>query len=297
MQAISFKNQKFNIKEPFKGLFTQGMVCHETYKDNKNNWVSPDETVILDGKRYLKKDKSIQIKIGPIESMSKSKKNTIDPAKIIKNFGADAVRLFILSDSPPEKDVQWSDEGIEAAYKFIQKLWSLNQKILDQINQKHSKDEGKNLEKITNKFIKKVTNNLDNFNYNIVIANIYELYSLLNKEINNKYTKKTLEENYKKIVLCLMPILPHLSNEILENLNLHQNIKWPTYDDQLLIEETITYVIQINGKKRALIETDNNISEDNLVKLVSKNSSLSKYLNKKIKRKIFVPGKLINIIV
>ena len=298
MQAISFQNEKIDIKEPFKGLFTQGMVCHETYKDDKNNWVSPEETVNLDGKKYLKRDKSIQVKIGPIESMSKSKKNTIDPEKIIENFGADAVRLFILSDSPPEKDVQWSDEGIEAAYKFIQKLWSLNNKILSQINDNHPENESKNLEKITNKFIKKISNNLNNFSYNIVIANIHELYGLLNKEINYKHTKKTLVENYKKIIFCLTPVLPHLSYEIIERLNLKEEIIWPKYNDDLLIEETIAYVVQINGKKRALIESNKDISEDNLLKLISDNSSLKKYLdNKEIKRKIFVPGKLINIIV
>ena len=98
--------------------------------------------------------------------------------------------------------MQWSDEGIEAAYKFIQKLWALNKKILDQINENYTTNEGKNLEKITNKFIKKISNNLDNFNYNIVVANIHELYGLLNKEINFKYTKKTLTENYKKIIYC-----------------------------------------------------------------------------------------------
>ena len=128
MQAIAYKNKKFNIKEPFKGLFTQGMVCHETYKDKNNNWVSPDEIKQLMVEKFLKKDKK-EINVGPSESMSKSKKNTIDPGKIIENFGADSVRLFILSDSPPEKDIQWSDEGIVSSYKFIQKLWTLNKKI------------------------------------------------------------------------------------------------------------------------------------------------------------------------
>ena len=117
----------FNIKEPFKGLFTQGMVCHETYKDENDNWVSPDElTIIKDGKKFLKNTESKKVKVGPSESMSKSKRNTIDPEKIIENYGADSVRLFILSDSPPEKDVQWSNEGINSSYKFIQKLWVLN---------------------------------------------------------------------------------------------------------------------------------------------------------------------------
>jgi leucyl-tRNA synthetase len=111
------------------------MVCHETYKDKNNNWVSPDELITKMEKNFLKDNKE-PVKVGPSESMSKSKKNTIDPEKIIKDYGADSVRLFILSDSPPEKDVQWSDEGINSSYKFIQKLWVLNQKIIEEIEAK-----------------------------------------------------------------------------------------------------------------------------------------------------------------
>ena len=108
--ALDYKNDKFELKEPFQGLFTQGMVCHETYKDENNKWVSPDEVETKDGKNYfIKNNPNRKINVGPSESMSKSKKNTIDPEKIIENYGADSVRLFMLSDSPPEKDVQWSD--------------------------------------------------------------------------------------------------------------------------------------------------------------------------------------------
>ena len=194
MQALSFENEKFDIKEPFKGLFTQGMVCHETYKDENNNWISPDELITKDGKKYLKNDLSKIVKVGPSESMSKSKRNTIDPENIINNYGADSVRLFILSDSPPEKDVQWSEEGIIASFKFIQKLWFLHKKILEEIDKNHikDKDNGINLTKFTNKFIKKITNNLENFNYNIIVANLHEMYSYLNKEIIKGYQRKTI---------------------------------------------------------------------------------------------------------
>ena len=133
MKALSFDNKDFNIEEPFKGLFTQGMVCHETYRDPNNNWVSPDEIIDINGKKFLKNDSSQKITVGPSESMSKSKKNTIDPEKIINDYGADAVRLFIISDSPPEKDVQWSEEGMSASFKFIQKLWKLHLDLLSQI--------------------------------------------------------------------------------------------------------------------------------------------------------------------
>ena len=138
MHAISFKNKNFNIKEPFKGLFTQGMVCHETYKDQNNNWVSPDDIITIKGKKFLKNDNSQEITVGASE-LCQNQKNTIDPEEIIKDYGADAVRLFILSDSPPEKDVQWSNEGIQSSSKFIQKLWTLNQKILNEISLDHPK--------------------------------------------------------------------------------------------------------------------------------------------------------------
>ena len=136
MQAINHNNNDFNLTEPFKGLFTQGMVCHETYKDAKNNWLSPDEISTEDKINYFKKDNPKEkVIVGPSESMSKSKKNTIDPEEIIKNYGSDAVRLFIVSDSPPEKDIQWSEEGISACYKFIQKLWTLHKNILKKLIQ------------------------------------------------------------------------------------------------------------------------------------------------------------------
>jgi leucyl-tRNA synthetase len=299
MQALSYKNEKFNIKEPFKGLFTQGMVCHETYKDENNNWVSPDELISKDGKKYLKKNSSKKIKVGPSESMSKSKKNTIDPENIINNYGADSVRLFILSDSPPEKDVQWSEEGIIASFKFIQKLWSLNKKVLDEINKNHSEDNGNEFIKFTNKFIKKISDNLENFHYNIIIANLHEMYSFLNKEISKGYKKETILKNYKKILITMMPILPHLSNECFETINAKTDeIIWPSYDEKQIKEETKVIVIQINGKKRGLINTKLDLGENDVLDLVKKDQNINKYLSeKKVKKKVYIKNKLMNIII
>ncbi len=297
MQALSYKNEKFNILEPFDGLFTQGMVCHETYKDDDGNWVSPEEIETLDGKKYLIKDKTKKIKIGPSESMSKSKKNTIDPENIISNYGADAARLFILSDSPPEKDVQWSEEGIISSFKFIQKLWNLNTRIFEEIKKDHINDDDYEIEKYTNKFIKKITDNLENFSYNKIVANLHEVYSFLFKEINKKYKKSTLINNYQKILITINPIIPHFSDECLELIKA-KKIEWPKYDESMLIENIIKIVIQINGKKRALIESKPNVSEENLFVIINKNETLSKYLKqKKIKRKIYIKDKLMNIII
>ncbi len=297
MQALSYQNPSFNIVEPFEGLFTQGMVCHETYKDKNNNWISPDEIEVRNGKKVLKKNQTEEIKIGPSESMSKSKKNTIDPEKIIEMYGADSARLFILSDSPPEKDVQWSDEGIASSYKFIQKLWSLNEKVIHEIEQNHEEDEGKDLIKFTNKYLKKMTDALNAFSYNILIANLHEMQNFFNKELIKKYTKKTLTENFSKILVTMIPIIPHLANECLKRIN-YNVIEWPEYDETLLVEDIIPYVIQVNGKKRAIIEAKRDILDEELFEIVQQNKNLKKYCSEKeIKKRIFVPNRLINIIV
>ena len=296
MRALSYENKNINIKEPFDGLFTQGMVCHETYKDPDNNWVSPDEIETINGKKYLKEDKTKLITVGSSESMSKSKKNTIDPENIILNYGADAARLFILSDSPPEKDVQWSEEGIVSSFKFIQKLWNLNVKILEEIEKDHKHDTDQEIEKYTNKFLKKVTENLENFSYNKIIANLYEVHSFLIKQINSKYTKITLINNYKKILITMMPVIPHLSSECL-NLIDAKDINWPKYDENLVKEHTANIVIQINGKKRGLLETKIDISENDLLSIINNDEKIFKYLDgKKIKKKFYIKNKLINII-
>ena len=298
MNALSYKNKKFEFKEPFDGLFTQGMVCHETYKDEDNNWISPDEITTVNGKKFLKNDNSKQIKVGPSESMSKSKKNTIDPQNIIDIYGADSVRLFILSDSPPEKDVQWSEEGMSASYKFIQKLWNLHLKILREIEKNHTKDHSEDLNKFTNKLIKNVSSNLESFSYNIIIANFHEMYSFLNKEIDKGYRQKTIKENYQKILILMMPVLPHFANECLEMISTEKTLEWPTYDKNKLIESSIFIVVQVNGKKRGLIEVERDISETNFIELVKNDDKIKKYFeNKPIKRKIFIKNKLLNLII
>jgi len=297
MQAISFKNKNFNILEPFDGLFTQGMVCHETYKDSDNNWISPEEIEVINGKKYLKKDNSKLVTVGPSESMSKSKKNTIDPENIINSYGADAARLFILSDSPPEKDVQWSEEGIVSSYKFIQKLWNLNSKILQEINKNHQDNNSNELDIYTNKFLKKITDNLEKFSYNKIIANLHEMYSFLSKEINNVYKKDNLILNYKKILIAMSPIIPHFSNECLEMIKT-KNVEWPKYDQTKIKEDTVNIVVQINGKKRGLMETQINIPEKILMEKIYQDEKLKKYIvDIQIKKTIFIKDKIINIIV
>ncbi len=298
MRAIGYKNDNFDIKEPFQSLFTQGMVCHETYKDENNNWLSPDQIEKVNDKFIIKGSKNKFVKVGPSESMSKSKKNVIDPEFIIQNYGADSVRLFILSDSPPEKDVQWSDQGMLSSFKFIQKLWKLHLKFLEKISINCKENKDNKLDKITNLFVKNVSENLKSFAYNKIIANLHETYNQLLSDIDKNYTSETLINNYKKILIVMMPIIPHFANECYENIADDKSISWPHIDESLLIDNNTIYVIQINGKKRAILKEKKNIAEDELINRLLDLTELDKYLKgKNIKKKIFIPNKLINIII
>ena len=300
MHAIKYKNEKFNHLEPFQGLFTQGMVCHETYKDQNNNWLSPDEVISEDGKNFYKKNNSNEkVIVGIIESMSKSKKNTIEPENIIKNYGADAVRLFILSDSPPEKDVQWSEQGMVASYKFIQKLWMLHQKILEKINLKDcTNNQSNKISEFTNQLIDKVTKNLEKFNYNVIVANFYETYNFMNKEIDQSLNSKDLLINYKKILFLMVPLIPHFAFECLENLKETGNKDWPIANKKFLTSNNVNIVIQINGKKKSIINTIKGINEEDLIGQVKNDIKIKKIIdNKNIIKSIFIKDKLINLII
>ena len=297
MQALGFENKKFISLEPFQGLFTQGMVCHETYKDENNKWLSPDEVFSENGKDFFKiKDKK-KILVGPSESMSKSKKNTIDPEKIIDQFGADAVRFFILSDSPPEKDVQWSEQGMIAAYKFIQKFWLLHKKIILEINNKKRKSKNEDLTIYTNKLIEKYTLCLEKFNMNVLIAYLHETYNFLSKKIDN-LDMKNLEENYRNILILIFPILPHLVSECLKDIPKKGNISWPIAQKEYLEDQYVNLVIQINGKKKSLIKIKKDLDEKILLENVKKDQKISNFLEKKrILKHIIVKNKLVNLIV
>ena len=296
IRALKNKKDELNFTEPFLGLFTQGMVCHETYKDKKNNWLSPEEIFSDDGKRFYKKiNKKEQVTVGPSESMSKSKKNTVDPEKIIKDYGADATRLFILSDSPPEKDVQWSDEGIAAAYKFIQKFWILHDKIIN--NNKNFSSFNEELEEFTNQIIHQINLNLERFRYNVLIANFHEIYNFLNKTLSKENWGSNFIDNYIKILKIMTPVIPHFTNECISAIISEVELRWPEVDKKYLKTKKYTIVIQVNGKKRGLILTEEQLEQERLLGDIKNRADINKFLTKKeIKKVFFIKNKLINII-
>jgi len=297
-KALGLNNDKLKINEPFKGLFTQGMVCHETYKDEENNWLNPNEVISSNGKDFYEKNNpNKKVKVGPSESMSKSKKNTIDPQNIIEKYGADSVRFFILADSPPDRDVKWTDEGILSSYKFIQKFWILSEEIL-KLEKNTSQVFNEEIERYTNQIIEKTNQSLNKFRYNVIIASFHEIYSYFKKIVEKNKNFKNLKNNFEKILILMIPITPHLAYECLERFNYNKKLYWPMVEEKYLKKEKNDIVIQINGKKRNIISVENNIEEEILIKKISNEDLISKYLdNKKIAKIIYVKNRIINYIV
>tara|TARA_A100001011_G_scaffold38983_1_gene36824 strand:- start:11752 stop:14283 length:2532 start_codon:yes stop_codon:yes gene_type:complete len=299
MKAIKKSDKKFKFSEPFNNLFTQGMVCHETYQDKDGKYLYPSEIKVISQKEAIKISDQSKVKIGASESMSKSKRNTIDPEIMIKQYGADSVRWFILSDSPPEKDVQWSDTGVISANKFLQRIWNLNQTILKKENNKnYDYEQGKKFEEQINLFIYKIDNTIRNFQFNVAIANFYEVYRYFNESLKLKVSKTILLSNIIKIMKLMIPLTPHLAYECLTNLNCREINDWPEINSSFLDKIKIALVVQVNGKTRDVIKVNKNLEEREVNKLITNTSKAYKHLaDKKVKKTIFVKNKIINYIV
>ena len=295
-KGIKKCNKNFNISEPFKNLFTQGMVCHESYKDEKGNWLYPDEVEKVSSNKFIKKKDKSKVHVGPPESMSKSKKNTIDPETMISKYGADAVRWFILSDSPPDKDIQWSATGVEAANKFLQKIWNLNYLISKRKEIKADKIRDDRLITEVNSLTIKIDESINNFRFNVSIAYFYQVYKVFKECLETEVSNKVLSENIKNIMKLMVPFTPHLSFECLELFKCETNNKWPKIDKKNILSE-INIAIQVNGKTRDIILVNRDLSEREINKFIIENSKARKYLEgKNIEKTIFVKNKIINYI-
>ena len=294
MRALKKTNNKFKDDEPFKGLFTQGMVCHETYKDKDGKWLSPNEIEKDQEGNFIKISDKTKVLVGPSESMSKSKKNVVDPESMIKSYGADAVRWFILSDSPPEKDIQWSNQGVNAAYKFLQKIYNLNNLVINNKNKKNTYDNDLDLR--INSYINKITSLINNFNLNVVVANVYEIYNIFNDYLNKDVSGECLRRNLVKLMKVLIPFTPHLSHECLEMLGATDKNKWPSVDKKLIEKEKIKIAIQFNGKTRDVLEVEKDLNEKEIVKLCNNNIKLKEKIKIKSQKIIFVKNRIINFV-
>ena len=286
----------FSLDEPFKGLFTQGMVTHETYKNENGQWVEPKE-VEKDG-HSLKDKNNLKVEIGKIEKMSKSKKNVVDPNDIIDSYGADTARWFMLSDSPPERDLQWTNTGITASFKFINRLYDLVDKYK---NYKEINLNDSQIKEDLKAIINQVSENIETFQFNKSVAKIYEYVNLLSSLVSKKsIIEKDLFKIIEKLTIIIHPFMPHLSEEIWQGIGgkeLCISNKWPETQN-IYKEDIVRMPIQINGKTRALIDVMSNEDKDIIMKKVMLDSKIKKNVeNKKILKTIFVPNKIVNLVV
>ncbi|AIL65187.1 Leucine--tRNA ligase [Rickettsiales bacterium Ac37b] len=293
-----------NIKEPFNKLLTQGMVCHETYTTKQGTWLYPDEVMYDNQGQLIQKSTNEPIIKGRVEKMSKSKKNLVNPTSIINEYGADTARLFMLSDNPPERDIEWSYSGVEGAWRYILRLF----KLVDQyINPETTEDTGKDnvlYSKITtliHKTIYNVTEDIDKNHFNKAIARIRELTNSLEElSPSNPYIRSILEEGIITAVKLLQPFIPHTSEELWSKLG-HNNMlvleEWPIYDPELIKDKTVVIAVQINGKLKNTIEVEANLDPANLEKQVLMLPNIQNQLNDKvIKKVIIIPNRIVNIV-
>ncbi|HXX25536.1 MAG TPA: leucine--tRNA ligase [Pseudolabrys sp.] len=302
-----------NLDEPFAGLFTQGMVVHETYRAKNGDWVEPTkvkiETVGDQRKAVLEKT-GAPIEIGPIEKMSKSKKNTVDPDDIISAYGADTARWFMLSDSPPDRDVIWTEEGVQGAWRFVQRLWRLVGEISN-ISGPQSRPatfgpQAQKVRKAAHRALANVTEDIAKLRFNRCVAHIYECANALSDAIGEAETgpspdfASALRESGDILVLLFHPMMPHLAEECwaaLGHTNLVSTQAWPQVEADLLVENTITLPVQVNGKKRAEVTVARDAGNDAVEAAVLTLDEVKKALNGKSPKKVIVvPQRIVNVV-
>ncbi|WP_353278587.1 leucine--tRNA ligase [Wolbachia endosymbiont (group B) of Longitarsus flavicornis] len=284
----------FDVKEPFSTLITQGMVCHITYKDENGKWLFPEEA-----KELIAKGAKIQV--GKVEKMSKSKKNTVDPNFIIEKYGADTARLFVLSDTPPEKDMEWSDDGVEGCFRYINKLWRIVVQLRPvNIHYDNENIVGKLLEyrKKIHKLLHGLTDDLENCRLNCVVAKFREMTNLI-AEIDVKTGKSLIDEGICILIRVIEPFMPHLAENLWQEIGGKGMLylkPWPKADESLLIDNMVTVAVQINGKLRATIEVATDLPQEKLKKIATYSVS-NKIDQSKIRTIYAVPNKVVNIVI
>jgi leucyl-tRNA synthetase len=322
------------MEEPFAGLFTQGMVVHETYRRANGEWAAPAEVKVQgdgDIRRATLAATGEAVEIGPIEKMSKSKRNTVDPDDIIETYGADVARWFMLSDSPPERDVNWTEKGVQGAWRFAQRLWRLIGETAELAKNAPAErparfsEQALGLRKAAHRALGRVSDDIEKLHFNVCVAQIYEFANVLNAIIgdigaqagasNGAQSGATkpqptsvaspdlcwaLREAVNILVQLFHPMMPHLAEEcwaLLGHKTLVAQAPWPELERALLIEETLTLPVQINGKKRADVTVARDAVNTEIEAAVLALDAVKKALDgKRPKKVIIVPGRIINVV-
>ncbi|QAY76878.1 leucine--tRNA ligase [Sphingosinicella sp. BN140058] len=291
---------RIDVDEPFQGLFTQGMVTHETYKAPDGRWLSPGEVVSRDGGLVVE-ESGESVTVGRVEKMSKSKRNTVDPEPILDQYGADAVRWFMLSDSPPERDLPWSEAGIEGSWRFVQRLWRLASELAEQggstwLGNNEESAADKALVRKLHQTIAAVAANVESLSFNKAVANIYELANAIEKAAPSPARAQAIET----LLLLVAPMVPHLAEQAWTGLGregLIADAAWPAVDPALLIEDEVTIAVQVNGKLRDTLTAPKGAAKDMLEEMALGSEKIARLLDGKPPRKVIVvPDRLVNIV-
>lgn len=295
-----------NFDEPFKNLLTQGMITHVTYQDKDGAWLSPAEVVQLENDTYVKASDRSAVTVGRLEKMSKSKKNTIDPGEIIDGYGADTARLFMMSDNPPEKDLEWTDAGAEGAWRYLNKLYTQAVYAIDSMpaadapEPENFSKAAMDMRRITHKTMLEYSNDLETFAYNRGVARLRTLSNALFAfDAKTADEKWALREGYKTLVQLLAPITPHICEELWEKMGystLLYEASWPKYREELTSESQATIAIQVNGKLRGTIDMPFDSSDEDVkVKALERVNHFTE--GKTLQRIIVVKNKIVNIVI
>jgi leucyl-tRNA synthetase len=305
------------LDEPFAGLFTQGMVVHETYGNKKGEWFTPAEIEFFErkGKRRARQIKNKKFAaIGGIEKMSKSKRNTVDPDDIIASYGADVARWFMLSDSPPERDVIWTEDGVKGAARFVQRIWRIIQDAVPYLPPPGSSFDSVNPAEVkalrmqAHQALASVSNEIERLKFNTAIAKIYTLVNTLEEVVddpihhleNDHGYAAAAREGFDILVQLFAPMMPHLAEECWAALghdSLVAQAPWPSVERHLLVEDTLTLPVQINGKKRAEVTVPRNAADADIESAVLALDAVKKALDGKPPRKvIIVPQRIVNVV-
>jgi leucyl-tRNA synthetase len=311
------KTHHLDLDEPFAGLFTQGMVVHETYRDAEGGWVAPAE-VRIEGegveRRAFRLGGDEPIEIGSIEKMSKSKRNTVDPDDIISSYGADTARWFVLSDSPPERDVIWTEAGVQGAYKQTQRLWRLTgeiARIVGDVTPVAVASYGKpaqDIRRIAHRAVARIEAEIENLRFNVCVATIYEFVNALNDVIDGlgeaPYAddlRAAFAEAGDMLVLAFAPMMPHLAEECWQSLGhegLASQAPWPKVDPVLLLVSEITLPVQVNGKKRGDLTVARDADEETIRRATLELESVQRAMEgRPLKKFIVVPQRIVNVVV